>query len=138
MPDLKKEAEKKQKEGVDRQDALTTLENRLQYLFVKEHYQGRWELFNAFKRKSVNAVVFKGLVETAANDTRAFLRKEIRSMKGAYSRGKDVVMLSDVQEGEPFSKMLIVIRDMYAPDIAHMISCEDTARIVVEKIFFHT
>lgn len=138
IPNPKKMIQARKDKKSDRAEVISFLEKRLEYALSEKNYKERLEIFNAFKAKGVNALIFKGLVETAANNVGVFLRKEIRSMKGTYSRGTEVTTLAHVKEGEPFSKILVVVRDLYALDIAQDISCEDAARVVMEKIFFHT
>jgi hypothetical protein len=114
------------------------LMSRLEVALSKKNHEEQRLLTNALKAKNIHAVVLKDLTESAARDVNFFLKREIRIMKGGQEKAGSIETLADVKDRDLFSRILIVMRNLYADDIAEHITCEDAARAVVEKLFFHS
>jgi hypothetical protein len=76
---------------------------------------------------------FVRLAQEVGNDSRAFLRWEKRN-----SANREAETLAEVIPKTSFSKILCIIRETYAQDIASYIPYDAAAKIVIDEVLLHS
>lgn len=122
----------------EKREVLQIFSDRIDYAFSKKDPQELQKITASLKNHGVTAMILKGLTETASVNVSAFLRHEIRIIKGNPSLDKKTKTFADVRGNSSFMKIAVTLRDLYADDIASALSYEDAFNIIIEKFFFHS
>lgn len=115
-----------------RLEAIKVLEGRLDYALTKRNFKEREQITRALQTKGITAKKLQALTEIIATDVRFFLITE----RNWANRQKETTF-ADVRNRSPFTIVTTVIRDLYADDIADILTHGDAFTVIVEKFLFH-
>jgi len=122
----------------EKREVLQIFSDRIDYALSKKDPQELQKITVSLKNHGVTAIALKGLTETASINVNAFLRREIRIIKGSPTFDNRTRTFADVYENSPFMKIAVTLRELYADDIASTLSYEDAFKVIIEKFLFHS
>ena len=123
--------ERKQ-ESERRAEALALFTKRLQVAFKKQNKAERTAFVEKLKVAGVSASDLKRLAEEAIRDTGTLIRWERKAVQE-----NKAMTLAEVRGKSAFSKILSILRELYAEDIAEDISFDDAAKVVTQEVLLH-
>lgn len=128
-------AEKKKKE----QEAIALLKERLKFSLHSKKIEARNErrkLTEALTLHGIKAEEYMRLASEAGNNIRTFVRWEKK-----IAVHNKVNTLADVQvtpTSSTFTKVVAVVRSLYAEDIASDIPFDDVVVVIIDDLLLHT
>jgi len=122
----------------EKREVLQIFSDRIDYALSKKDPQEPRKITASLKNHGVTATALKGLTETASVNVSAFLRHEIRIIKGNPTLDKGTKTFADVCGDSSFMKIAVTLRELYADDIASALSYEDAFEVIIEKFLFHS
>ena len=109
---------------------------------IASHYHSKDAVFKKAERgrfvkelhaEGIKAKVFMDLAIEAGKSTAVFMDWEHKNITN-----RDAKTLAQVQAGSSFSKVLCIVRELYAHDIAEHIPRARAASIVIEEFLFRS
>lgn len=114
------------------QTVLEILEVRLKFALHPSNTIERPRFTAMLKAQGLTPGQYMHIAQQAALDIRRFIRDEDRESQEYKAK-----TLADVKSRTYFSKVLVVVREMYAADIASKIDFWDVCRLVVDEVLLH-
>lgn len=130
-----------QEKRLSSKEASVIFKERLETIFVRDDNESVANfrlrktknisiITSSFKAKGVTVEVLYKLQHEIVASVSVFIKRVLRSYQ--------VEFVSEVVDKDAFSRIVIILRDMYAEDIAHQIICEDFFRIVIDDFLLRS
>ena len=117
---------------VGRQEAAEVLRERLQAAFAKNNKLSQNEFVAALKAQHIEATDMRRLAEESSQDMGVLIKWERK-----VGQENKATTLAEVKNRSTFSKVLIIIREIHASDIAEGVSFDDAAKLVITEVLLH-
>jgi len=120
----------------EKEEMLRIFADRIDCALSKKNVAGLKEITTSLKKHGITASVLKGITETASTNVHAFVRHEIRVIKGNPVLDKKAKTFADISGWSPFMKIVVALRELYADDIDTKFSYEEAFQIIVDHFLF--
>ena len=117
------------KRKITRKKAEKSLRERLRDIYGKRNREERALFTEKLKAAGISALEMMCLTEEALKNPNDFIKWEIKS-SASYKPQK----FSDVKNRTLFSKVLLVVKDLYATDIADDVTFIEAVKIVMHAV----
>jgi len=121
-----------QQRKIEKEEAGDIFKQRLEDLFLKTNREEMIILTKKLSERKVSAKELEALTRKAAENLKAFKKQQLITIH--KYKGKT---LDEIKDESLFSRLLIILRDLYAQDIASLLPCSIAIDIVLDNFLFH-
>jgi hypothetical protein len=116
------------------EEAKTLFVERIRYSLEKKNTKERRDFVDALKVSGVDAMSFMRLAQEVSTKKG---KDSLSTWERKVAKQEKLTTLRDVHPRSAFSKIIIVLRHLYAEDIADDISFETAVTIAIEEVLLH-